>query len=232
MVKKGEMKLSGLSIFCGGNTRKSISSSNLKVSLYDLPIVTSEFQFQLRFNFCFWRSLASNLSAHLWEAIDSFFPILTVKDNYRHVLWRFNVWDCSWNEFLMFPFKSNILGEVVGLVHERIFFPLNFFFGCFCMAVKEGVRDCMNKFSRKYPGYQRFFSPWVASGRQGRCCDRQKMFFAQVTRHLTETGNRAWKVSGTQGTSRFRWIRFLTLCVSVFSLQRIPPNTPTQTVSL
>ena len=72
-VKKGEMKLSGLSIFWGGNTRKSISSSNLKVSLYDLPIVTSEFQFQLRFKFCFSRSLASNLSAHLWEAIDSFF---------------------------------------------------------------------------------------------------------------------------------------------------------------
>ena len=65
MVKKGEMKLSGLSIFLGGNTRKSISSSNLKVSLYDLPIVTSEFQFQLRFKFCFSRSLASNLSAHL-----------------------------------------------------------------------------------------------------------------------------------------------------------------------
>ena len=68
MVKKGEMKLSGLSIFFGGgggNTRKSISSSNLKVTLYDLPIVTSEFQFQLRFKFCFSRSLASNLSAHL-----------------------------------------------------------------------------------------------------------------------------------------------------------------------
>ena len=131
MVKKGEMKLSGLSIVLGGNTRKSISSSNLKVSLYDLPIVTSEFQFQLRFKFCFSRSLASNLSAHLWEAIDSFFPILTVKDNYRDVLWRFNVWDCSWNEFLIFPFKSNILGEVGGLVHERIFFSLKFFLWLF-----------------------------------------------------------------------------------------------------
>ena len=68
MVKKGEMKLSGLSIFGGGgggNTLKSFSSSNLKVTLYDLPIVTSEFQFQLRFKFCFSRSLASNLSAHL-----------------------------------------------------------------------------------------------------------------------------------------------------------------------
>ena len=177
MVKKGEMKLSGLSIFWGGNTRKSISSSNLKVSLYDLPIVTSEFQFQLRFKFCFSRSLASNLSAHLWEAIDSFFfPILTVKDNYRDVLWRFNIWDCSWNEFLMFPFKSNILGEVGGLVHERIFFPLNFFFGCFCMAVKEGVRDCMNKFSRKHPGYQRFFPHELLRGDRADVATARKCF--------------------------------------------------------
>ena len=38
-----------------------------------------------------------------------------------------------------------------------ISFPLNFYFGCYCMGVKEGVPDCMNRFSRKYPGYLRFF---------------------------------------------------------------------------
>ena len=117
VMKKGEMKLSGLSIFFG-NTRKSISSSNLKVSVYDLPIVISEFQFHLKFKIRFSRSLASNTSVH-WA--DSVFPIFTLKDNYREVLWSFNFWDCKWNEFLMFPFKSNILEEVGGLLHEVIF---------------------------------------------------------------------------------------------------------------
>ena len=75
-----------------------------------------------------------------------------------------------------------------------------------------------------YPGYQRFFFPRVrldasvsATGRQifGRRPFPLRSRGSQF-KELSETGNRASKVSGTHGRKRYKDVRKITTCIREF----------------
>ena len=72
-----------------------------------------------------------------------------------------------------------------------------------------------------YPGYQRFFSRAVGIFGVGRRSIHLRPWAEATSGELTETGNRARKVSGTQGTKNV----FVVFCGQA---PQIPPLDPPQ----
>ena len=62
------------------------------------------------------------------------------------------------------------------------------------MGVKEGVPDCMSRFSLKYPGYQRF-SPVGCFGETGPISRPPEMLFALVTARYEDLNETAQEKS-------------------------------------